>query len=141
MDLAPLPGLLLQFEQTPGAELRHQRWSNAGSTGLERSVERDSNLALRAARCRGNGGAARFSAPARASCAARARATGQCMVAALRLYAQPGDDRRFHLLVDPGHRGICRMDDRRRQTNREESTQPYSGIIAPEGGNYEGWWK
>src|SRR5205823_1598211 len=41
------------------------------------------------------------------------------------------------VLVDPGHRGTCRMDGRHRQTNRDESGRPFPGLTAPQGGDYQ----
>ncbi len=73
-----------------------------------------------------------LAAPARAGCAARAGAAGECLVAALGLYAQPGHDRGSRVLVDAGHRRVCRVDGRRRQANGDAAGQPLRKLTAPE---------
>src|SRR6266567_8334595 len=140
MAVAPFPGLLLQFEQTLSAsfklrrakfKLRHQSWRHAGPAGPERPLERSSRLALCAARCRWDGGAATLATPARAGCAARARAAGERLVAALGVCTQPGDDRGSRVLVDAGHRGVCRVDGCHRQANRGETGYHFRKLTTP----------
>src|SRR5205823_11110887 len=119
VDLALLSDLLLQPEQTPGAELRHERRRDAAPARLGPGPQCRGGLALRSPRRRRDGPAASLAPAARTP--RESYPSGWRLVAALGLRAQPGHDRDAGHLVDTGNRGLRRLDDFRGPTDGGEA--------------------